>query len=366
LNAIELLQYVAFFCWACFSIFVILGVVGQIYRPKRDKKKTENVECVIVSVANHKVEKALLECIAHTKKKMDNHLWLVMDEGSELISRLKEKSLSLVIVPTSYRRDLVGKGRAINYFIEKEVRPDKWYTFIDDDNLILDDRFLYEIPYYEEKGYVAMNPVLVPRNGKNTLTYIMDFIRYFDDLTIFRFFTGLLKRPLIGLHGEFLTIRGGVLKEIGYGNHSLTEDFRFASELVRRGYKTWQSSSKVSIKSPNSLGDLFKQRGRWFKGIYKDWRYCPPLMKGVVGSRLLIWVLGVFGSWALFPLWFLFWESFYFAIPGGLYYWTTYLYGIGKSRKLHYFFLIPFLGIFEASSIYAGLRQKEFVVIDKN
>jgi cellulose synthase/poly-beta-1,6-N-acetylglucosamine synthase-like glycosyltransferase len=291
MDAIIFLQYLVFFCWICFSVFVVIGIVGQIYRPKRGEKKAENVEYVLVSVANHKVERTLFECIAHTKEKLNNHLRVLVDEGSELIPELKENSL--VIVPASYRRDLVGKGRAINYFIEKEVQPDKWYTFIDDDNLILDDTFLYEIPYYEKKGYVATNPLLVPRNGRRKLTYIMDFIRYFDDLMVFRFFTGFLKRPLIGLHGEFLTVKGGVLKEIGFGNHSLTEDFRFAAELVRRGYKTWQSASKVSIKPPNSLDDLLKQRGRWFKGISKDWRYCPPLMKATVGSRLLIWVLGI-------------------------------------------------------------------------
>lgn len=364
MNTIELLQYAAFFCWACFSIYVVLGVIGQIYRPKRDKKKAENVECVIVSVANRKVEKSLFECIAHTKKVLDNPLRILVDEGSELIPKLEEEN-SLVIVPTSYRRDLVGKGRAINYFIEKEVQPDRWYAFIDDDNLILDNSFLYEIPYYEKKGYVAMNPLLVPRKGRSTLTYIMDFIRYFDDLMAFRFFTGFLGRPLVGLHGELLTTKGGVLKEIGYNNHSLAEDFRFASELVRRGYKTWQSDSRVSIKSPNSLGDFNKQRGRWFKGVFKDWRYCPPLMKAVVGLRLLTWVLGIFGSWALSPLWLL-WESFYFAIPGGLYYWVIYLYGVWKSKKPYYFFLISLFGILEVASAYAGLRQKEFVVIDKN
>ena len=287
---IELLQYIAFFCWAWFTVFIILGIVGQIYRPKRSRKKAENVECVIVSVANRKVEKSLFECITHTKKMLDNHLWLLVDEGSELIPQLKDqlKENSLVIVPRSYRRDLIAKGRAINYFIEKEVKPDKWYAFIDDDNLILDDSFLYETPYYAEMGYVAMNPVLVPRKGKSTFTYIMDSIRYFDDLMIFRFFTGLLKRPLIGLHGELLTVKGEVLKEIGYSNPSLVEDFRFASELVKRNYKTWQSASRVSIKSPNSLADLLKQRGRWFKGLLRDWRHCPFLMKGMVGSRLSI------------------------------------------------------------------------------
>ncbi|WP_406606806.1 glycosyltransferase [Candidatus Infernicultor aquiphilus] len=371
MNAIKLLQYVVFFCWTVFSIFVILEIMGQFYRPQRGKKKAENVECVLVSVANYKVKKSLLECIAYTKEKLDNHLWLLVDEGSESIPQFQENSL--VIVPASYRKDLIGKGRAINYFIEKEVQPDKWYAFIDDDHLILDDSFLYEIPYYEERGYVAMNPVLFPRKGKSTLTYIMDFIRYFNDLTMFRFFTGFLKQPLAGLHGELLTVKGKVLKEIGYGNPSIVEDFRFASELVRRGYKTWQSNTKVSIKSPNSIGDLIKQRGRWFKGIAMEWKYCPLLMKEITGLKLLIWVLGIFGSWAMVPLWFFwkplwfFWEpAFWFSFPGSLYYWVIYLYGVMMSKKPYYFFLIPLFGIFESISAYAGLRQKGFVVIDKN
>lgn len=342
---------------------MILGIVAQVYKPKMFRKKAGNVENVIVSKANYKVERSLFDIIKHTKEQLDNPLWIVVDEESELIPKLKENSL--VIVPKHYRRDLIAKGRAINYFIEQKVQPGKWYVFTDDDNLILDDRWLYEIPYYEEKGYVAMNPVLVPRLGKSRLTYAMDFIRYFDDLMVFRFFTGFLKRPLLGLHGELLAVKGEVLKEIGYGNHSFTEDFRFASELVKRGYKVWQSGSRVSIQSPGSLGDLIRQRGRWFKGISKDWMQCPPLMKLMVGLRLLIWVFGVFGSWILSPLWFLFWGTFYPAIPAGLYYWTVYLYGVVKSRRPYLFFLIPFFGIFEAASCWVGLRQKEFVVIEK-
>lgn len=364
---IDVLQYVAFFSWFVFSIFVVLGTVAQLYRPKRSRHKAKNVECVIVSIASHKVERALFKCIVHTKEKLDMPLWLLVDEGSELISELKElKESQLVVVPKSYRRDLIGKGRAINYFVETEVKPENWYSFIDDDNLVLDDGFLYEIPYYEKRGYVAMNPVLIPRRGKSGLTYIMDFIRRFDDLMIFRFFSGLLKRPLLGLHGELLTVKGGVLKEIGYDNPSLVEDFRFSIGLVWRGYRTWQSATEVSILSPNSLGDLVKQRGRWFRGIVEDWRYCSFLMKGIVGLRLLMWCLGLLGSWLLFPLWF-FWSTFYFAIPGGLFYWMVYSYGVVKLGKPYYFFLIPLLGILEAGSIYAGLKQKGyFLVIDKN
>ncbi|MEM3725116.1 MAG: glycosyltransferase family 2 protein [Nitrososphaerota archaeon] len=357
-----MLQYIAFFCWSVFSVFVVLGIVAQVYKTKKSRERAKNVECVIVSVANHKVEKALFECIEQTKK-LNIPLRILVDEGSELIPKLS--GLSLVIVPSSYRKDLVGKGRAINYFIETEVQEDKWYAFIDDDNLILDDSFLYEIPYYESKGYVAMNPILIPREGKSKLVYVMDSIRYFDDLTSFRFFTGLLKRPLIGFHGELLAVKGKVLKEIGFNRRSLAEDFYFASELVRRGYKTWQSTTKVSIKSPNSIGDFLRQRGRWFKGIAEDLKDSPALMKAIVGLRLIVWILGIFGSWAMSLLWLL-WDPFYLAIPGGIYYWITYLYGVINSRKFYYFFLIPIFGILESVSFLFGIKQKNFVVIDKS
>lgn len=355
----HLLQYVACFCWFSFTVFCVLGLAAQIYKPKRGSRKAENVEYVIVSAANREVREALFESIAHAK-----HARILVDEGSELIPELDGSSL--VVVPSDYRSDLVGKGRAINYFIETEVQRGKWYAFIDDDNLVLDDNFLYEIPYYEERGYVAANPVLVPRNGRSSLAGVMDSIRHFDDLTTFRFFTGLLGKPLAGLHGELLAVKGEVLREIGYNNRSIVEDFRFAQELVRRGYRTWQSSTRVSIKSPNSLGGLLRQRGRWFRGILGDLKHCPPAMGAVVGVRMLLWSVGVFGSWALSPLWFMFWGHFWPAVPGGVCYWATYLYGAVRSGRLRFVPLIPLFGVLEAASAYAGLRQKGFEVIDKS
>lgn len=85
-----------------------------------------------MTVANQKVKNSLFKCIAHNEKKLGTSLKLLVDEGSELIPQLKNHLL--VIVPDSYRKDLIAKGRAINYFIEKEVHSEKWYAFIDDDN----------------------------------------------------------------------------------------------------------------------------------------------------------------------------------------------------------------------------------------
>lgn len=369
MNIIEILNHVALFDWISFSIFAVLGGIAQIYRVRRSDKKTTRHRFVVVSVANNNVKDALFECVEHLLSNFDSVPYILVDEGSELIPQLETrygKDL-LVVVPSKYNKKLKAKGRAINYFIENKVEDDFWYSIVDDDNLVMDDKFLYEIPYYEKLGYSAMNPVLKPRKGRSNLTYIMDWMRYFDDITIFKFFLGLLRKPLVGMHGELLTVRGNKFKEIGFNFQSITEDFRFAIELVKRNEKVWQSETIVFIKSPNNVSDLLKQRGRWFKGLLHDIQFAPLLMQFIVGWRLLLWVIGIFGSWALSFLWLFFAHNYVLlTLPGGIYYMAVYIIGVCRSKKYKYLLAIPTFGIIEASSFISGMRQKGFVVINKN
>jgi egghead protein (zeste-white 4 protein) len=399
--AVYHLKYLAYFCWVVYSVFVVIGFAGYRYKAKSGNTKCNYIEFVIPTVANKSVRNSLLECIEQTSNRFpDIPLSILVDHGSKLINEfllpLTSSSIGIsgliytmfisssiaprpvgkriapikvVVVPTPYRQDLVGKGRAMNYFIESRVEKDKWYSFIDDDNLILDSSMLYEIPYYEKMGYVACNPVIIPREGRSKVAHIMDYIRRFDDVTIFRFFTGICKIPLLGLHGEMLTVKGSTLKEIGYHRRTLTEDFRFAAESIKRKrMKTWQSATKVSIKSANNIHDLLRQRGRWFKGIAMDLAFCTPAMKTIVGLRMSIWILGIIGSWAVSPLWIFFWQdaAFYFII-GGICPWIVLSVEIIRNKQpLYYIACIPLFGILESISPWFGLKHKEFVVIDKN
>jgi egghead protein (zeste-white 4 protein) len=394
------LKYLAYLCWALYSAFLVIGFVGYWYKSKSGNTKCNYIEFIIVTVANKSVRNSLIESIEQTSARFpDIPLSILVDQGSKLLIELllpltsnsigvsgllstmfmsstiaprpvgkRIAPIKVVVVPTLYRQDLVGKGRAMNYFIESQVEQDKWYSFIDDDNIIIDSSMLYEIPYYEKMGYVACNALIVPREGKSKTAHIMDYIRRFDDLTIFRFFTGICKKPMLGLHGEVLTVKGSILKEIGYHRRTLTEDFRFAAESIKQGkMKTWQSSTKVSIKSANNIHDLLKQRGRWFKGIAMDLNFCTPAMKAIVGVRMALWILGIFGSWALSPLW-IFWQdgAFYFII-GGMCPWIVLSVGIIRNKQpLYYILCIPLFGILESISPWFGLKQKKFVVIDKN
>ncbi len=361
-GVIKGIMILAFVVWGIFSAYHVLGLIAsKMYKPSSSNKKID-AEIVIVSVANNKVRDSLMESMNHNSKY--GSITLLIDEDSELIDELRDV-YNTIVVPKWYRNDLIGKGRALNYFAENVARDDKWYIFFDDDNLLLDDYIFYEISEYDKRGYVAANPILIPRQGNSKMAYIMDWVRYFDDLLVFRFFTGLLGKPLIGMHGEMFTVKGSVLREIGYKHKTLTEDFRFACELVKKGYKTWQSRSRVSILSPNSIKDLSRQRGRWFNGLINDLSSTRLYMQIIVLIRLVAWIIGVFGSWAFAPLW-IYFDPFYYSIVGGIIYWYIYIYGVKRLGDYKYLVLIPIYGILESFSWIKGIRCKEYVVINKN
>ncbi len=246
--------------WAIISTFVIIGVVGAtFYKPRMGNKKAKNVEFVIVSKASESVRGVLEDCIDyHARHFKDYKIHVVIDEGSALerevtASVKKYRNVELTIVPSNFKIKAIAKGRAMHHYIlNQPIDPNKWYCFIDDDNQVMDDKFLYEIPVYEKDGYVAANGILLPRYSGNKITYVADFLRHFDDLTIFRFLTGVLQRPLNGFHGEQLMAKGEILQKIGFDRKTLTEDFAFARELDRYEHKVWQSQTVTSILSPHT------------------------------------------------------------------------------------------------------------------
>ena len=358
---VGIIEIIAYSCWIMFLFWILVAITILFHKPKRSKTRAANVEIVIVSVATSNVRNSLKETALNIEK-LGLKSYLLVDEGAELIPELPKENL--VVVPKSYKPFLVAKGRAMNYFVENHVQANKWYGFVDDDNLVLDDAFLFEIPYYEERGYVAMNAFLKMRRGRSTLTYVMDSIRVFEEFATFKFFTGLIGKPYAGLHGELICVKGETLKEIGYDHKTITEDFRFSCELVKRGCKTWQSKTRISLKSPNNLHDLMRQRARWFRGIILDLRNAATSMKLIMGIRVLFWAMSFFGSWAFAFLW-PFWGTFWPAVPSGITYWLLYSYGVAKASKWEYFLLIPVVGIIEGLSLLYTFKQKGFVVIDK-
>lgn len=384
MNILEVLTYVVTMHWSIVSIYTIIGIIGYVaYRTNKNVNKeneAKEVEICIVSKASKDVENVLFNCIEHHSKMFPEYnVNLIVDSNSQLNGRLVEfakkfANVNYIEVPNDFKIKAIAKGRAIEYFIQKCVKENKWYVFIDDDNLVKDRKFLKEISFYGKLGYAGANGIIYPRMGKSKLTYVADHLRYFDDLTIFRCGTGLAKMPLNGFHGELLIAKGYYLKMIGFDRCTITEDYSFASELTRKtDAKVWQSDTKICILSPNSVKDFIKQRNRWYRGIKSDIFRAPFGIGLFSGIRLIDWKIGIIGSWIAFPLW------FYMGLPmwlilfnliGAGYYYIAYLHGVMKLKgikdKIIYTMLIPFYSVLETIAPHYNPKTNGFNVIDKN
>jgi cellulose synthase/poly-beta-1,6-N-acetylglucosamine synthase-like glycosyltransferase len=369
--------------WSLVSIYVILGWTSFfLYKVRQSGKRATHVELVIVTKASQSVKNSLFEAIQYHIDEFgcDATINIVVDEDSDLqtqISKFAKKNLdcNVIIVPEEFKCKAIAKGRAIEYFIRNYVVQKKWYAFIDDDNKITSDDFLYEIPYYEKRGYTCANGILKPRMGRSKITYIADHLRWFDDLSLFRFGTGLLGYAINGIHGELLLCHGKILKEVTFNRETITEDFAFARELIKRKHKRqfWQSKTVISILSPHSFGDFIRQRSRWYKGLAKDVLEAEWKTKLFAGVRIAVWKLSIFGSWMLFPLWFFVDLPILvklFCLIGALHYYAAYFLGVINLnekwlQKWYLFLLVPLYSILEAIPPHYQPKQKGFFVIDK-
>lgn len=374
-------QALAVFVGVVYTLFTAVGLaLAPTYGTETAGRRAENVRFAIITVAEEHVRDALVGTIEHTVDAFPEYeVTVVCDEGAHLEAELRAREdVATVVVPESYDCAAEAKGRAIQYFLEAVVTdaPEYWYAFLDDDNRVLDDRFLREIPVYEQRGYGAMNPVLVPRRGRSLLTFVADHVRYVDDVGIFRLFTGLLGRPYMGFHGELLCARGDVLAEIGFDRASIVEDFAFALELIRAEVPVWQSGTRVSVLSPHDVTSFLRQRARWYWGIATYLPRAPVLSQVIVGVRIAAWTVAIAASWLLVPLWLL---GYGVALPawltaivqfGAVLYVGTVLVGtsrVGGASAVLLLALVPVYALLEqVAPLYAlWHRQGEFVVIDK-
>lgn len=357
-------------------LYVLSSMVGHIlYTSQKGVEKVENLTIVLVTIASEEVRDALYESIEHNRELLSEYeFYVLIDEGADLQPELEEMDVDLAVVPDLFESNAIAKGRAMQYFVEHYVAEDRWYAFIDDDNLIQGREFLYEIPKQEADGRLVMNSILIPRRGGSTIAFAIDHMRTLFDFTFFRTCTGLLGRPYAGLHGELLCARGDVLKTVGFDKESIVEDFVFADELIQRDIPTWQSQTATSILSPHTLDDYFTQRARWFTGKLEWLPRCSPGTIFVTGLIQGVWLIGIFGGWIVAAIWFLFGpplEIVYLtpAISATAIYTLVYSIGIARMgiRHLPKVLLAPIYATVEHAAPYVSVlkRPDKFKVIKK-
>jgi beta-1,4-mannosyltransferase len=232
----------------------------------------------------------------------------------------------LTVVPLAYRtpNGTRHKARANQYALERRRRggentADTYVYHLDDDTHVGADTVASIAEFLchcHDHYYLAQGTLTFPFElSPSWLCRLADSVRPVDDLTRFRFFTGMLGTPLNGLHGEHLLVRADVEEGIGwdFGPAVLVEDAYFALHFADRhpGRSTTLDSFSYGA-SPETVQDLVRQRRRWFAGLFRlalD-RSVPLRVRLPMIYAVLCWGLGPFQ--AALPI-------FLFSFASGIY-----------------------------------------------
>jgi cellulose synthase/poly-beta-1,6-N-acetylglucosamine synthase-like glycosyltransferase len=184
-----------------------------------------------------------------------------------------------------------GKGFALEWMFEKVFKMDKQYDAIaifDADNLA-SKNYLRVMNRHLCKGHKVIQGYLDSKNpfdytisGCHSLTYWITNRSY----QLARHYIGLC----CSLGGTGFVLSMDVLKEIGWGATSLTEDLEFTLKLVLLGKKVyWAHDVSVYDEKPLTLKQSWNQRRRWMQG-HSDCacRYFPKLFKKAVVDRDIV------------------------------------------------------------------------------
>lgn len=317
------LNYYLTVAWSVFLPLVMVGVLGGADARGRRTSRFEGtvpnrVVFLIPTVARRDVLPALHRVVDSVLLYAPHHLTdfridLVADEGSDGIPELLETyaghpNVRLIVVPETFEtpNGAIHKARATQYALvvrdaDGESASDMFVYHLDDDTGVGPDTVasIAEFIATDDGTYdLAQGVLAFPHHlAASRFCAYADSIRPGDDLTRFRFFTGLLGRPLGGLHGEHLLVRASTESEIGWDfGRTKVEDAHFAMRFVARGHRSKALNSCSYGASPSNLRDLIRQRRRWASGLIQlvfD-PSIPRRTKPALAYSVFVWITGFF------------------------------------------------------------------------
>ncbi len=307
------------------SLYVPLGVVGvagallhysgrpvqrSSFTGVTEKLLIFNVPSMCDPGTTNALRRVLRSIVAHAPANFATwRVDVVTEEGhpsEELLTELRAMpNVRVLIVPSTYEtpNGAAFKTRANHYAMEArrvagENTADVYVYHLDDDTHVGPDTIASLAEFIHEhhgERYLAQGILSFPGElTPSRLAWYCDAIRPADDATRFAFFTGWLRRPLGGLHGEHVVIRADIEDEIGWDfRDTVIEDAYFALQFATRypGRSTTLKSFSYGA-SPPSVRELIRQRRRWCEGLLHliCKRSLPWRVKAPLAYSVLCWV----------------------------------------------------------------------------
>ncbi|WP_155890046.1 glycosyltransferase family 2 protein [Peribacillus kribbensis] len=267
------------------------------YLGMRKYKKTEIKEAkhrFAVLVAAHNEERVIgqicrnLKNLAYPKHLYD--IYVICDNCSDKTA--EEARNAGVTAMERKEPEKRGKGFGLEWMFERLWEMEEEgitydaVVMFDADNLVGRD-FLQIINTKLLEGHEVVQAYLDTKNPEDTWVTKSYSFAYWSTNRIYQ-----LVREHLGLTAQLggtgVTVSTKVLKDIGWGATSLTEDLEFTQRYILKTGKrvAWAHDARVYDEKPLGFAQSFRQRIRWMQGHFDTMtRYAIPLLSEGIKKR---------------------------------------------------------------------------------
>lgn len=287
------------------AFYFVVSIFGWVKRKEESADNYKPVKRFAMVVAAHNEEKVIgnivknLASVDYPKDMYD--IFVIADNCTDNTAKIaRENGAQAFERFDDYKK---GKGFALEWMFDKIFKMEKKYDAVcvfDADNLV-SLNFLKEMNKHLCKGHQVIQGYLDSKNPLDSIISCSHSIAYWINNRLFQ-----LARYYLGLSAEIggtgFTVDIEVLKEIGWGATSLTEDLEFTMKLVLKGKKAyWANNAIVYDEKPLTMAQSWRQRKRWMQGQADcACRYFKKLMTKAVKKR--DWVAFDCALYAIYPL----------------------------------------------------------------
>lgn len=245
-----------------------LSIIGMNRKP--EKKDYDPVSRFAIVVAAHNEEQVIAPLVENLKS-LDYppelfDIYVVADNCTDKTAFLAKKAGATVF--QRFHDTKRGKGYALEWLFAKIFALPKAYdafVIFDADNLVKKN-FLLEMNYKLCDGEKIIQGYIDSKNPFDTWvtnTFSIAFWLMNRMIQLARFNLGISNT----LAGTGMCISYDVLKKLGWGAHSLTEDLEFTMKALVYGIKTsWAHDAVVYDEKPLTFMQSCRQRKRWAQG----------------------------------------------------------------------------------------------------
>lgn len=273
--------------------YFVLSMFGLFRRP--DKKVLEPEKSFALVVAAHNEEAVIgplvdnLLNLDYPKELYD--VFVVADNCTDKTALIAKNAGALV--HQRFNNEKRGKGYALEWMFHRLFKLERHYDAViifDADNLV-NETFLIEMNSKLCQGHQIVQCYLDSKNPYDTWvtnTFSITFWLSNRLLQLARYNTGFLNNVL---GGTGMCISTKVLKDLGWGATSLTEDLEFTMKALISGIKTtWAHDAIVYDEKPLTFIQAWNQRKRWAQGqVDVAGRYFFPLIYKAFKERKLMY-----------------------------------------------------------------------------